>query len=95
MNTFRVTKVRIEDVPQNKRMILGKYRRLFEEMLDLKPSMSVCIEMDKRSGYNATNELRKMAKAEGMILGWSRNLDHSAFYYWLERPKPAQVRRTA
>jgi hypothetical protein len=74
-------------------MVLGKYQRFFSELMDLKASMTACVEMESRkAGYNATNELRKMAKKENLILGWSHNELYTEFYYWLER---TPVRRAA
>lgn len=96
MTGLEFKRVPKSSVPQNKRMVLGKYQRFFDELMDMAPSMTARVEMQrKEDGYNATNELRKIAKKEGVILGWSRNLEHTEFYYWVERPKPAAVRRTA
>jgi predicted amidohydrolase YtcJ len=84
------------NVPQNKRMVRGKYQRFLDELMDLSPGVTACVEMQcKKDGYNATTELRRLAKKEGVDLGWSRNLDHTEFYYWVERPKAQPIRRTA
>jgi hypothetical protein len=86
------TKVAKAAVPDNKRMVLGKYQRFFKELMFLPSSVTACVEMQcKKDGYNATNELRKMSKKEGLILGWSHNATYTKFYYWLERPKAGKV----
>lgn len=84
------------DVPKNSRSSLGKYARLYDELCELPPAHSFAIEVaSKLEGYYITQELRRIAKAEGLVLGWSRNRLHTEFFYWLDRPKPLQVRRPA
>lgn len=95
MTGMQFRQVAKAEVPSNKRMVLGKYQRFFSELMDLNPTMTACVEMEsKKAGYNATNELRKMSKKAGLILGWSHNANYTKFYYWLERPKAA-MRRVA
>lgn len=88
-------------VPTNARGSLGKYARLFEALQWLPANQSACVEVaSKEEGYYINVELRRIAKAEGLTLGWSRNKTHTEFFYWLERPKVGEIcqepiRRTA
>jgi len=92
---IKFSRVRKEDVPSAKRFQRGKYSRFFEELMDMAPGLTACISVDSRGeGHLATQALNKIAKQEGLELGWSRNREATAFYYWLERPK-AQIKRIA